>query len=185
MQQPRQTLMNNAERAFKQVEDTYAIPSGLPPYLTSPVWQNFHFVEASRWAYYLRYIARFNVQQENAEKVEGVTHSYDSIPKIGINRCYHTFATLVHESIHFFSHYAFRRAFNVDVFEGATEYLTRRLLGESGPRRDIHQQGNIYAHEYALVLSVIHNDKDRQRLCKAYFCGNEKAILQIGLQFKN
>lgn len=177
------TLMKEAERAFMQVESHYAHPSGLSTASLSPVHQIFHFIEERRWAYYLRYIAYFKVTNIAANKVEGVTHSYATTPKIGINSRYHTFATLIHESIHFFSHYDFRRIFSVDAYEGATEYLTRQLLGEPGPRRDMQGEGDIYAREYAFICSRISGDSDREQLRKAYFLGDEKAISHIRQSF--
>lgn len=179
MEQARQTLMENAEQAFMRVENKYARPLGLPEELLSPVRQIFHFVEAGRWAYYPRYIAYFNVQKEDAAKVEGITHSYATAPKIGINKCYHTFATLVHESVHYFSHYAFRKTFTVNDYEGATEYLTRDLLNDFGPTRDSHGQGDIYANEFACLRSLMTNNDDRQQLCNAYFTGDKKSISLI------
>jgi len=168
----------DAVTAFTLVQDRYAVPPGLPcP--AGRILRNFHFVEAKRWDYYLRYVARFNVQEENAGKVEAVTHSYETTPKIGVNKEYHTFATLVHESVHFFSHYEFRRAFDVDSYEGATEYLARSVLGDFGPRRDINGQNDMYAREIIPFLSIAAGEFDRQQLCQAYFAGDQKAILRL------
>ena len=170
-----ETLRGDAKRAFLCVAQNYALPMGLPM-PAEPVHQLFHFVEEKRWAYYLRYIARFNVPPESSAQVEGVTHSYADSPRIGINRVYHSYATLVHESVHFFSHYAFRRAFSVAEYEGATEYMTRRLLGETGPRYDVNGENDIYAQEYAQFLSAMPKEEDREQLCKAYFCGDDEII---------
>jgi hypothetical protein len=178
MQKTRSELHTEANRAFMLVADHYATPAGLslPP---AHIHTLFHFVEANRWIYYLRHIAYFKVPDESATRVEGVTHSYASDPKIGINKSYHSFATLVHESVHFFSHYQFRKAFSVNHYEGATEYLARQLLQISGPRRDAQGQGDIYAEEVALFVSVFNQGLDIQTLCKAYFVGEKKAITQI------
>lgn len=171
-------LQADARHAFMLVENSYAAASGLR-YRADNIHRIFHFVEEKRWAYYLRYIARFNVAKEKAVEVEGVTHSYGDAPKIGVNKAFHTYGTLVHESVHFFSHYAFRKAFSVDEHEGATEYLTRSLLGELGPRRDVHGQGDIYAREFALFESVIVSDEGLRQLCKAYFVGDDRSISQL------
>jgi len=169
----------DAKRAIMLVADRYAVPLGLScP--TDHIHKLFHFVEAKRWAYYLRHVARFNVPKEFSEKVEGVTHSYADSPIIGINKSYYTFGTLVHESVHFFSHHAFRKAFKVDKYEGATEYLTRSLLDDFGPRQDVHGQNDMYARELFPFLSILNSDADRQQLCRAYFNGENNAILQIG-----
>jgi len=168
-----------AKRAFMLVAERYAVPQGLScP--ADHIQKLFHFVEAKRWAYYLRYVARFNVPKEMSAEVEGVTHCYADSPRIGINKCYYTFGTLVHESIHFFSHHAFRQAFKVDIYEGATEYLTRSLLDDFGPRRDVHGQNDMYARELAPFLSILDSDADRQQLCRAYIAGENNAIQQIG-----
>lgn len=176
-----QTLIDlhaDAWRAFNLVVDIYAIPLDLKcP--SDHVHKLFHFVEAKRWAYYLRYIAHFNVAQGGEAKVEGVTHSYATNPKMGINRNYHTFATLVHESIHFFSHYNFRKAFTISEYEGATEYLTRNLLNDFNPRKDVNGRGDIYARELAPFLSLIVDDECLRQLCKAYFSGDSTAISSI------
>ncbi len=174
--------LSDAVAAFTLVQDSYAIPPG-SSCQAGRILRNFHFVEAKRWAYYLRYVARFSVREENAGKVEAVTHSYETAPKIGVNKEYHTFATLVHESVHFFSHFAFRQAFSVDGYEGATEYLARSVLDDFGPRRDINGQNDMYAREIIPFLSIAAGEFDRQQLCQAYFAGDKKAILLINDRF--
>lgn len=176
MDNARRALTGDAERAFLQVVDHYLRPLGLKAPPVSGIFRIFHFVEAKRWHYYLRHVARFDVTATQAPNVEGVTHSYENDPKIGINKCYHTQATLVHESIHFFSSYAFRRAFHVDINEGATEYLTRIILNDQGPRRDINGNGDLYKNEFALFNTMIHNEADHEVLNKAYFLGDQQAI---------
>ncbi len=171
-------LISDAHRAFSIVVNAYAAPSGLSA-PSDPIHKSFHFVEANRWNYYLKNIARFYVSEGRSTTVEGVTHSYGTTPKIGINLGYFTFATLLHESIHFFSHYAFRKAFSVNELEGATEYLTRQLLNDFGPRRDVNGQGDIYAKEVALFLSINENRQDLEHLCQAYFMGNDIKISLI------
>ncbi len=171
-------LQADARHAFMLVENSYAAASG-SRYGADNIHRNFHFVEEKRWAYYLRYIAHFNVAKEKAAEVEGVTHSYGDVPKIGINKAFHTYGTLVHESVHFFSHHAFRKAFSVMEFEAATEYLTRSLLDELGPRRNVHGQGDIYAREFALFESVIVGDEGLRQLCKTYFVGDDRSISQL------
>ncbi len=171
-------LRQDAEHALKRVRDHYLLPLGRT-YPANTIWRHFHFVEEKRWTFYLRHIAYFNVPENRVASVEAVTHSYGNGPKIGINKYYHTYATLVHECIHFFSHHAFRKAFNVAQFEGATEYLTRALLADFGPRRDMYGQGDIYAEELALMKSIITDDGDNQRLCKAYFEGDQQSIAGI------
>lgn len=178
MDQSLQLLHAAAEQAFRRVADHYAIPCGLT-YPQRPIFKLFHFVEASRWDYYLKHIAQFKVEGNAAAEVEGVTHSYGQQPQIGINRDYHTQATLIHESIHFFSHYQFRRSFPVAVFEGATEFLTRNLLGNFGPRQDVHGQGDIYANEIAIFTRVLKGVIDMECLNRAYFKGDSSSISHL------
>jgi hypothetical protein len=177
-------MRSDAERAFKLVLNAYAAPSGLSNPSES-IHKLFHFVEAGRWNYYLKYIARFNVAEDHSANVEGVTHSYGRDTKIGINKSYFTFATLVHESIHFFSHYAFRKAFTVAKYEGATEYLTRNLLDDFSPRKDMHGQGDIYGKEIAPFLSVIVEQEYLPQLCKAYFTGDREIISALKYRLEN
>jgi hypothetical protein len=171
-------LFIDAKRAFTLVANHYVIPLGLPD-RSDRIHQHFHFVEASRWAYYLRFNARFNVPEINAGQVEAVTHSYETGPKIGVNKSYHTFGTLVHESIHFFSHYAFRQAFDVSGYEGATEYLTRKLLNDLGPRCDVSGDNNMYAREITPLLAIVTSDEIHDLLCQAYFLGNGETIATL------
>ncbi len=148
------------------VEKGYLGPLGLPE-SKGCIHTRFHFVEAKRWAYYLRHVARFRVPNDLAGQVEAVTHSYANSPKIGVNKSYHTFATLVHECLHYFSHLNFRRSFAADVYEGATEYLTRRLLGDLGPRRDVHGENDMCAYEVRPFLSVVDDENVLEELCRA------------------
>jgi len=172
-----QSMRAEADRAFRLVVDHYA-NYGLY-YPERPIFKLFHFVEAKRWVYYLKHVAHFNVAEDRAGEIEGVTHSYADQPQIGINRDYHSYATLVHESIHFFSHYEFRKAFTVNEYEGATEYLARNLLDDFSPRRDSNGEGDIYAKEFTLFATIIKNKQSLQQLCKAYFCGDIDIISNI------
>jgi hypothetical protein len=172
----RSELYADARRAFTLVVNNYAAPRKLTG-PGGPIHQHFHFVEADRWAYYLRYIARYAFADENPRRVEAVTHSYATKPKIGVNLSFHTFATLVHESIHFFSHYEFRRSFPVSAYEGATEYLTRNLLNNLSPRRDVNGENDLYASEITPFLALVTDDEHREQLYKAYFLGNRKSIV--------
>ena len=170
--------LENASRAMALVEDGYLLPLGLTG-RAGLVHERFHFVEARRWAYYLRHVARFRVPKAEAGEVEAVTHSYGNSPKIGVNKNYHTFGTLVHESVHYFSHLNFRRSFGVELYEGATEYLARWLLGDFGPRRDVFGENDLYADEVGPFFSVIEDESGREELCRAYFHGHEDAINKL------
>lgn len=175
--------LENATRAMALVENGYLVSLGMP-FHAGELHKRFHFVGPTRWSYYLRHVARFRVPKNEADKVEAVTHSYQVSPKIGINEKYHTFETLVHESVHYYSHRCFRRSFTTDTYEGATEYLARNLLGDFGPRRDMFGKNDLYANELSPFLSVIEDEKDLEHLCVAYFCGHQDSIDHVHHRLK-
>lgn len=64
-------------------------------------------------------------------------------------------------------------------------YLTRQLMDDPEPGRDIRGEGDIDALEYALLSFRISGDSDREQLRKAYFPGDEKNMSHISRRLKN
>ena len=57
-------LLAEGERAFLSVVEGHVVPLGLPRPQVNP-GELFRFVESKRWAYYLRYVARFRTLGAN------------------------------------------------------------------------------------------------------------------------
>ncbi len=145
-----------------------------------PLMNVFHLVEESRWFYYLNHVAKFRVDVNTAAQTEGITHSYGSAAKIGINTAFHTPGTVVHELLHYHSHYHFRANFSAVLNEGVTEFFTRKVMKlGSGARTNMMGEGDIYAKEYAMIKALLVNGCVVDRLSPAYFLGDLTAINEI------
>lgn len=144
-----------------------------------PLMNVFHLVEESRWFYYLNHVAKFWVDVNTASQTEGITHSYGSATKIGINKAFHTPGTVVHELLHYHSHYRFRANFSAMLNEGVTEFFTRKVMQLDGPRTNMMGDSDIYAKEHAMIKALLVNECAVGRLSAAYFLGDLTAINEI------
>jgi hypothetical protein len=61
----------------------------------------------------------------------GFTDYMPNPPKIYINRSVASAGTIVHELLHYLTSRTFEQSFSKDIIEGATEYFTRNVLGQT------------------------------------------------------
>jgi hypothetical protein len=86
-------------------------------------------------------------------------------------------ATLIHESLHFYSHPAFTAFVGKDLDEGTTESFAREIMKQLDSKL-LSTRGKVYTHEVVLADEFI-NTIDRERVKAAYFKGDVKAIKDL------